>query len=211
MEVKNTILSTFKEIIQTAIISLGIFFFVYIFLVQPHRVKGDSMVPSFADGELLLTEKVEYRFGQPQRGDVIVFQAPGRDVDFIKRIIGLPGDTVQINGGYVYINGHQLDEGSYIQNGITEGDLTRKIGVDEYFVMGDNRTASYDSRAFGPILKNTIRGHAWFVYFPIFKVNGSRGMRFVSGIHYGIPNSFNGSGSSVGAAAKNNMNLAFNP
>lgn len=169
------------------------------------------MVPSFADGELLLTEKVSYRFGQPQRGDVIVFAAPGRDVDFIKRIIGLPGDTVQVSGGYVYINGGRLDESAYIKNGITDGDLTRKLKNDEYFVMGDNRNASYDSRSFGPILRNTFRGRAWFVYFPIFKTSSSKGIRIVSRVHYSISNSTNGSRSCICLAPQYNMKLAFNP
>ncbi len=102
MQIQNGVVSTFKEIFQTALISLAIFLFVYIFLVQPHRVKGESMAPNFEDGELLLTEKVSYRFNEPKRGDIIVFQAPvGRNVDFIKRIIGLPGDIVAVRGGAV--------------------------------------------------------------------------------------------------------------
>ena len=94
---RETVISVGREIIQTALISLGIFFFVYIFLVQPHRVKGDSMMPNFVDGELLLTEKVSYHLYKPKRGDVIVFKAPTpQKVDFIKRIIGLPYDNVKI-------------------------------------------------------------------------------------------------------------------
>lgn len=186
MSVRGTILSTFREIIQTALISLGIFFFVYIFLIQPHRVKGESMVPNFADGELLLTEKVSYRFGQPKRGDVIVFQAPGREVDFIKRVIGLPGETVQISDGNIFINSQKITE-DYI-NVRTDGEINRTLAKDEYFVMGDNRGASLDSRAIGPIKRDTIRGKTWLVYWPVIKSNSSRGFRLLLGIDYGIPN-----------------------
>ncbi len=189
MGVRDTVFSTFREIIQTAVISLGIFFFVYIFLIQPHRVKGESMFPNFADGELLLTEKVSYRFGQPKRGDVIVFQAPGRDVDFIKRVIGLPGETVQIANENIFINGQKITED--YTNVKTDGEVNRALGKDEYFVMGDNRGASLDSRAIGPIKKNTIRGKAWLVYWPVIKSKISRGIRLISGINYGIPNAPN--------------------
>lgn len=186
MGVRDTVITTFREIIQTALISLGIFFFVYIFLIQPHRVKGASMVPNFADGELLLTEKVSYRFNQPTRGDIVVFQAPGRDVDFIKRVVGLPGETVQVSEGNVFINGQKITE-AYI-NVATDGEINRTLADDEYFVMGDNRGASLDSRAIGPIKKDTIRGKTWLVYWPVIKSNSSRGLRLISRINYGIPN-----------------------
>src|SRR3989344_6330075 len=94
---RTAIIDALKDILSTALISLGIFLFVYTFVVQPHRVKGDSMLPNFYDSELLLTEKISYRFGEPARGDVIVFKAPGsRNVDYIKRVIGLPGEVIQI-------------------------------------------------------------------------------------------------------------------
>ncbi len=183
MQIQNGVVSTFKEIFQTALISLAIFLFVYIFLVQPHRVKGESMAPNFEDGELLLTEKVSYRFNEPKRGDIIVFQAPvGRNVDFIKRIIGLPGDIVAVRGGAVYVNGEKLDE-KYI-NMQTQGDEEVKLNQDEYFVFGDNRGASSDSRVFGAIKKDSIRGRAWFVYRPIFKSSKCYGVGLISGIHY---------------------------
>ncbi len=183
MKVQQGVVSTFKEIFQTALISLAIFLFVYIFLVQPHRVKGESMSPNFEDGELLLTEKVSYRFGDPKRGDVIVFQAPvGQNVDFIKRIIGLPGDVVAVNGGSVYINGNKLDE-PYISVQ-TQGDEEVKLNKDEYFVFGDNRGASSDSRVFGAIKRDSMRGKVWFVYWPIIKSDKYAGVRLISGVHY---------------------------
>ncbi len=183
MSVNEGVISTFKEIFQTALISLTIFLFVYIFLVQPHRVKGESMAPNFEDGELLLTEKVSYRFGKPKRGDVIVFEAPvGNKVDFIKRIIGTPGDTVAVKNGEVLINNVKLNE-KYIKIE-TQGEEIKKLETDEYFVLGDNRGASSDSRVFGPIKKSVIRGRVWFVYWPIIKTAVYRGLRLISGINY---------------------------
>lgn len=188
MELRSALSNIFKEIIQTALISLGIFFFVYIFLVQPHRVKGESMVPNFMDGELLLTEKISYRLYRPERGNVIVFQAPEKKVDFIKRVIGLPGETVTIADGYVYINGEKIKEPYITQS--TDGNLKITVGESEYFVLGDNRGASSDSRSFGTIKKKSIKGKAWVVYWPIFETKTSSGARIISGIEYGIPDSF---------------------
>lgn len=183
---KDALVSTIKEILQTALISLGIFLAVYVFLVQPHRVQGISMEPSFENGELLLTEKLSYRISRIERGDVIVFEAPvEQKVDFIKRVIGLPGDNVQIKNESVYINDDKLDE-PYITKP-TEGNASVTLGSDDIFVLGDNRTASSDSRSFGPIKKNTIRGKVWFVYWPFFKGGGFEGARVLHGADYSIP------------------------
>lgn len=180
---KDTLFGVLKEVLHTALVSLAIFFFVYILIVQPHRVKGESMVPNFADGELLLTEKVTYRFQDVKRGDVIVFQAPTvRKVDFIKRIIGLPGDSVDIENGTVFINGKDLIEPYEIQT--TDGNLKITVGEDQYFVLGDNRMASSDSRSFGSIEKGAIKGRAWLVYWPISK------WRIISRVNYAVSNSF---------------------
>ena len=148
------------------------------------------MVPNFANGELLLTEKVTYRFYPPARGDVIVFKAPGpQNVDFIKRIIGLPGDTVKIADGSVFINGQKLDEPYEAQQ--TQGDENITLSPNKYFVLGDNRGASSDSRVFGPIDKSSFNGRAWVVYFPLFKTDKSQGARVISRVHYSIPDTFN--------------------
>src|SRR3989344_7967330 len=129
MSFREGILAVFKEILQTALISLGIFFFVYILLVQPHRVKGDSMFPNFIDGELLLTEKVTYRLFKPKRGDVIVFKAPTlQKVDFIKRIIGLPHDNVKIENGTIFINDIKIEEPYETQ--ATDGNINVLLGDD---------------------------------------------------------------------------------
>ena len=140
------------------------------------------MVPNFQDGELLLTEKVTYRFQDVKRGDVVVFEAPtARKVDYIKRIIGLPGDAVEIQNGFVFINGKELAEPYETQS--TDGNLKITIGESQYFVLGDNRIASSDSRSFGPIEKSTIKGRAWLVYWPISK------WRLISEVNYAISNS----------------------
>lgn len=179
-ENNNPFVKTVKEILQTAFISFGIFLFVYVFLVQPHRVQGVSMEPNFENSELLLTEKISYKLSSPKRGDVIVFQAPvSRKVDFIKRIIGLPGETVKIENGTILINNHEYADRQKVL-GQTLGDKTVVLGKDEYFVLGDNRSASSDSRTFGSIKKNSIRGKVWFIYWPIAKSNNFQGARFIS-------------------------------
>lgn len=190
MDSNQNFVTTIKEILQTAFISFGIFLFVYIFLVQPHRVQGISMEPNFESGELLLTEKVTYRFSKPQLYDTVVFEAPiGNKADFIKRIIGVPGDTVKIENGEVVVNGSKLEE-NYIDD-VTDGNLTLTLADNEYFVLGDNRSSSSDSRTFGPIKKNSIKGKVWLVYWPIVKTGGFRGARLISGANYSIPHVFN--------------------
>jgi len=184
---KDALVSTAKEILQTALISLGIFLFVYVFLVQPHRVQGVSMEPTFENGELLLTEKISYKLSRPQRGDVIVFEAPvERKADFIKRIIGLPGEHVEIKDGNIYIDELKIDE-PYI-NVPTLGTIDVTLGGDELFVLGDNRGASSDSRSFGSIKKKTLKGKVWLVYWPIFKKATFEGARIISNVPYSVPN-----------------------
>ena len=187
MTLKEAIYATVREIVQTALISLGIFLFVYVFLIQPHKVQGVSMEPTFENAELLLTEKISYRVSRIQRGDVVVFAAPvDKKVDFIKRIIGLPGENIEIKESSIYINGLKLDE-SYI-NVPTSGDINLNLGNDEFFVLGDNRGASSDSRSFGSIKRKSMKGKVWLVYWPIVKSQDSQGARIFSHVHYSIPN-----------------------
>lgn len=168
----------FLDIIETVVIALSIFLVIYLTLVQPHQVNGQSMVPTFQSGEYVLTDKVSYRFRNPQRGEVIVFHAPeaahcpkGTGCDFIKRVIGEPGDTVALENSKYIVNGTALDE-SYIPAdfvtlpGAFMKDRTVTLGPDEYFVSGDNRPYSSDSRAWGPITKSEIVGRAFFRYWP---------------------------------------------
>lgn len=168
----------FLDIIETVVIALSIFLVVYLIILQPHQVNGQSMVPNFQSGEYVLTDKVSYRMRNPERGEVVVFHAPeaahcpeGTGCDFIKRVIGLPGETVKLEGSTFYINGQPLSE-SYIPSDFKTlpGDYLRNrtvtLGSDEYLVIGDNRPYSSDSRQWGPISKSNIVGRAFFRYWP---------------------------------------------
>jgi len=142
------------------------------FLFQPFIVKGESMVPSFQSGDYLIVDEFSYRFSEPQRGDVIVFKYPKDATQrFIKRVIGLPGETIEIKNGAVTIpQGDKtmtLDE-KYLPDSLkTAGDLKVQLGQDEYFVMGDNREYSYDSRAWGVVPRENIIGKVFFRLLPV--------------------------------------------
>ena len=164
----------FLDILEVVVFAIAFFLFLYLLVFQPHKIKGSSMDPNFKDAEYLLTDKVSYRFGIPKRGDVIVFKAPGLDgEEFIKRIIGLPGEKISLQQSKIYINGKVLDE-TYISSDKYTGpgaflDEGKQITIptDNYFVMGDNRPHSSDSRSWGLVPKNDISGKAWFVYWPV--------------------------------------------
>lgn len=165
----------FLDFIETIVIALAIFVVVYRFLFQPHQVRGNSMFDNFHDGEYLLTDKIDYRFHEPSRGDVVVFKAPkNEDYDYIKRIVGLPGDQVSIKDGQVWINSEKLDESGYLDPRIItrpgmfteEGEIIT-VPIGSYFVMGDNRNNSSDSRDWGPVPIENIVGKAWVRYWPI--------------------------------------------
>lgn len=157
------------EAIVTVIALLIVF---YLFLFTPHEVIGHSMDPSFETGEYLIANKLVYKIGEPKRGDVIIFQY-SKTRDYIKRIIGLPGEQVSLRDGHIYINGSPLDETEYLassvytnkDNYLDEGE-TITVPFDEYFVCGDNRQHSSDSRNFGPIKKDKLKAKVLLVYFP---------------------------------------------
>lgn len=178
---KTTILAYIVDLVETIVVAGAIFVVVYLFLLQPHQVKGASMEPNFHDGEYILTDKISYRFTSPQRGDVIIFKAPtDPDVDFIKRIIGLPGEKLKISDGKIVVindqnkNGFTLNEG-YQTNGPTSGGKeapqNQEVTVpkDKYFVLGDNRIESFDSRSWGFLPRENIIGKAWLRYWPLNK------------------------------------------
>jgi len=173
--------SFFLDIIETVVIALSIFLIIYLFVASPHQVNGQSMVPTFQSGEYVLSDKVSYKVGSPHRGEVIVFHAPesancpkGTGCDFIKRVIGQPGESIEVHDNAIWINGRKLDE-PYIPKDfeILPGPATRGksvvLGPNEYFVCGDNRPYSSDSRSWGPITKNDIVGKAVFRYWPLNK------------------------------------------
>ncbi len=163
----------FLDIIETIVMALAIFVIVYLFLFQPHKVSGNSMFPNFHDVEFILTDKLSYRFNFPKKGDVVVFRSPqNKRFDYIKRIIGMPKDTVLIENGYVYVNDQKINEAYLPEDFLTSGGqyipegLLTTVPENEYFVLGDNRNQSSDSREFGTIKKEDIVGRAFFRYWP---------------------------------------------
>jgi signal peptidase I len=163
----------FMDLLEVFVTSFAIFLFVYLLILQPHKIKGDSMEPNFHDGEYLLTDKLSYRFHLPQRGDVVVFKPPvSQDEEYIKRIIAIPGDRISIKNGKYFINGRELIE-DYIPSNITTknkvflpADSEKTVPENSYFVSGDNREFSSDSRYWGFITKSEITGKAWVIYWP---------------------------------------------
>lgn len=160
------------SLIETILVALVLAIVLYLFIMTPHEVVGNSMHPTYKNGEFLMANKISYRVSDPKRGDVIIFKFSDTQ-DFIKRVIGIPGDEVMIKDGKMYINGEMLDESNYLSSSvITNGGEYlhegQSITIEDgkYFVCGDNRTNSSDSRVFGPIEKEAIKGKAWIVYFP---------------------------------------------
>lgn len=161
------------ELIRFAIIVLIIAIGVRVFVAQPFIVSGASMVPTFDDRNYLIVDELSYHFGDPKRGDVIVFHPPGqeRGIYYIKRVIGLPGETVKIESGTVYIINEEHPDGfaltePYISSATGET-MSRTLGEHEYFVMGDNRPASSDSRSWGTLPEKNIVGRALLRLMPL--------------------------------------------
>ena len=156
---------TLRELTETLVLTLVIFLLVR-FAAPNFRIEGFSMEPNFHDGQYLFVNRLVYLLHPPERGDVIVFVPPSSTSrDYIKRVIGLPGDRVEIRDGQVFINGRPLAEPYPLNRGSSSfGPAT--VGADEYFVMGDNRDYSSDSRAWGMLAANKIIGEAWITYWP---------------------------------------------
>lgn len=163
------------EIVEIVVISLAIILPIRYFLIQPFYVKGASMEPTFDDHEYLIIDELSYRMRSPERGEVVVFRYPLDPRQFfIKRIIGLPGETVTVKDEKIVIKnaehpeGFDLDESAYLSPDVpTRGDRSITLGPDEYFVMGDNRTASLDSRSFGPLPAKNVVGRVWIRGWPL--------------------------------------------
>lgn len=156
-----------RELLETVVLSVIIFLLIRQ-VVQNYRIENHSMEPNFYEGQFVLVNKLAYRLGQPDRGDVIVFHNPNNpNEDYIKRIIGLEGDTVEIHDQTVFINGQPLPEPfphNEISLGEVDGPVT--VGDEQLFVMGDNRPNSSDSRIIGPIGKDLVVGQAWLRIWP---------------------------------------------
>ena len=168
-----------RELGETIIFSLAIILIIYIFLFQPNEVDGPSMHPTLINEQYILTNKIVYRFSQPKRGDIVIFHAPKvacsagmGNCTYIKRIIGVPGDTVSIEEGKFVVNGEVLAEDYLPANTLTQSHSyingqTITLKGDEFFVVGDNRAESSDSRIWGPITRDAIIGKAFFSYRPL--------------------------------------------
>jgi signal peptidase I len=179
------------EIVETLVLTLLIYLVIHNFVAQPFEVQQSSMSPTIVNGEYILIDKLTPRFNGYEYGDVVVFNPPSgsgldtQGIPFIKRIIGMPGDTVSLENGRVFVtrldsNPVRIEEPYVVtdQDGSTspttcprdDCPLTWIVGEDEYFVMGDNRPSSQDSRVFGPIESDTILGRAWLRYFPLERI-----------------------------------------
>jgi len=163
------------ETLKIVVIALIIIIPIRYFVAQPFFVKGASMEPSFEDGDYLVINEISYRLSEPKRGDVVVLRYPEDPSQFfIKRIIGLPEETIEIKDNQVIIYnqdnplGVTLDESSYLANyQMTEPNSKIKLDADEYFVLGDNRIASLDSRRFGPVKETFLIGKTFLRAWPL--------------------------------------------
>lgn len=161
----KSFLYAFWEIIEVVLVAVIAVFVIRNFLVQPFLVSGDSMRPNFSSGDYLLVDEMSYRFREPQRGEVVVFKYPGDESTYyIKRIVGLPGERIAIKDGQVtvfnknYLSGLVLDENYLPIATLTDGNEEVVLKNSEYFVMGDNRNYSFDSRKWGNLQKAEIIG-----------------------------------------------------
>jgi signal peptidase I len=168
------------EIVETLVLTVAIFFVIQTFIAQPYQVRQQSMEDTLQPGQYVLVDKLTPRFDSYSRGNIIVFEPPagwavgGDRTPFIKRIIGLPGDTVELRDGHVYVNGVRLDEPYlYSVDGVpqptepTSGQTRWTIPDGQIFVMGDHRESSADSRTFGPVSLSSVIGRAWLSYWPL--------------------------------------------
>lgn len=161
------------DILETVVFIGSFFIVIYLFIMQPNQVKGASMEPTFQSGDFILTSKVTYKLRLPERGDVIVFKSPKNpDIEYIKRVIGVPGDTILVQNSQVSINNNIIKE-AYISaaTNLWEGGFLKDgepvvIPENYLFVMGDNRPRSSDSREFGPVPIDSIIGQVFYRYYP---------------------------------------------
>jgi signal peptidase I len=165
------------EALRVIVLAVVIVLPVRYFLIQPFNVVGASMQPNFENSDYLIIDELSYRFHEPVRGEVVVFHPPGnRGQDYIKRVIGLPGETVTVMNGTVRIvnaehpEGYTLDETAYLGDANTPGNAQVTLRNGEYFLMGDNRAVSLDSRSFGAVPRANVIGRVWLRGLPIEKM-----------------------------------------
>lgn len=177
MNLVKKIIEFVMDILETVVFVGSLFIVVYLFILQPNQIKGASMEPTFESGDYIFTSKITYRFRPPERGDVVVFRSPrNQDIEFIKRVIGLPGDVVMIHDQEIYVNDNIINE-PYIaaktplwEGGFIKDGMPYLVPDGELFVMGDNRPRSSDSREFGSIEETSIIGQVFYRYFPTDKM-----------------------------------------
>jgi len=162
------------DVLKIAVIALVLAGLVRYFLVQPFFVEGASMEPNFLDGDYLLIDEISYYFKSVERGEVIVFHYPlDTSKYYIKRVVGLPNEIIEIKNGKIVIYNESGQKGSFInesyllREGVTMGDIKKKLGRNEYFVLGDNRLFSSDSRQWGTLPRNDIVGRVWVRAWPL--------------------------------------------
>ena len=173
----KSVIDFVMDILETVVFIGSLFIVIYLFVMQPNQVRGASDEPTFSSGDYILTSKITYKLREPERGDVIVFKSPKNpDIEYIKRVIGLPGDQITIKNGDVFVNGVVLQE-DYIsaKTSIWEGGYIKEgepiiIPDDKLFVLGDNRPRSSDSREFGLIPVSDVIGVVFYRYFPSNKI-----------------------------------------
>ncbi len=154
-----------RDLVETMVL-IAIAFLVVNSLIGRFRIEQVSMLPNLHEGEYVIVDKVSYAFRQPERGEIVVIKNPVPDQpDLIKRVIGLPGESLEVRGGQVYINGQPLNE-PYIQPPMGREQPATQLQAGQFFVMGDNRSNSQDSREIGPRPASDIVGRAWIIYWP---------------------------------------------
>lgn len=173
MEKLKKVVAAVFDFLQGIVVIMAILVMVYLFIMSPQEINGASMEPNFYNGEYILTNKVSYKIGLPTRGDVVIFKSPrNKDIDYIKRVIGLPGDEVELRDSTFFVNGLEVEEpyipeGTYTYGGsYLQEDSSIVVPEGMYFVVGDNRQHSSDSREFGPIPLEDFIGQAFLRYFP---------------------------------------------
>ncbi len=174
--VEKSAKQSFWEIVRFALLAIVIVVPIRMFIAQPFVVSGSSMVPTFEDGQYLIIDEISYRLNDPQREDVVVFRYPNDTKKFfIKRIIGLPDEIIDIKGSSITVtnkehpNGLKLEQ-PYVKN-TTENNIHFELKSDEYFVMGDNRPASSDSRYWGAVPRKLLVGKAFLRLLPVNRIN----------------------------------------
>jgi len=172
MEMIKRGLAAIFDFLQGIVAVAAVMVMIYLFIMSPQEVSGHSMEPNFHDGDYILTNKIIFKFIEPKRGDIVIFKSPAnKDIDYIKRIIGLPGETLMLKEQHYYINDQLLEEPYPYNKPVYGGSFLHEnepieVPPGMYFVSGDNRPGSSDSREFGPIAKEDFIGQAFLRYWP---------------------------------------------